>query len=512
VWTLQAVRVVADDTLYLTAELGPLPVTARAPDPAARESPPLSVAAELDDPLLSAGLDQTGLPLPAFIRVRVTGYAHCDLKRPYEVRWVDFRQYLKNVLPNEWSASWARESLRAGAIAVKMYAWSMIARGGKWPDADVYDSTCDQVYRPGIAYASTNAAVDDTLAWRLTRDNRVFATYYRAYASQCPASLAGNCMGQWDSKDRADAGAAYPQILSEFYAGARLNLHVANHALVFSGSPEPGQDRVRVPIDAPATPADLGAGDLTLEFWLKAPPAANMTWDAARSPANTCGPVDGWLNGSVILDRDSAAPVASGEYGVSLVAGRVAFGVSNGLAGLTLCSSALVDDGAWHHVAVTRKVEDGRLRIWIDGQLDAQAQGPAGDISYADGRPPAGAGDTWLMIGGRKVAVDPALRPAFIGWLDELRLSASDRYPDPARIYPVFTRYSPDGVTAALYHFDDVAGPGPCTGRALDSASGSAASGTCLAAGGAAPEYVRNDNPRQWAYVYLPGLQLDAGP
>ncbi len=66
-----------------------------------------------------------------------------------------------------------------------MYAWYQVARGGKWFDADVYDSTCDQVYRPNIAYASTNAAVDAIWAWRLMKDNLLVATYYRAYYSQC---------------------------------------------------------------------------------------------------------------------------------------------------------------------------------------------------------------------------------------------------------------------------------------------------------------------------------------
>jgi hypothetical protein len=511
-WTLQAVRMVAADTLYVTADLGPQASVSRAPDPAARERPRLDAPPALDDPFLTAGLDQTALPLPAFIRVRVTGYAYCDLTRPYEVRWVDFRQYLKNVLPNEWPASWARESLRAGAVAVKMYAWSLIARGGKWPDADVYDSTCDQVYRPSIAYASTNAAVDDTLHWRLTRSNQLFTTYYRAYASQCPASLVGNCLGQWDSKARADSGQLYPQILSEFYNNTRLNLFVANHALRFSGSALAGQDRVRIPIDSPATPADIGATDSTLEFWLRAQPGANMIWDSVRTPAATCGHNDGWLNGSVLFDRDSGGPAGNGDYGLSLVAGRIAFGVNNGVTGITLCSATAVDDDSWHHVAVTRRQSDGRLRIWIDGRLDAEASGPAGDISYADGRPPAAEGDTWLVLGGRKIDSDPALRLAFLGWLDEVRLSTSERYSDLTRAYTPATRHSPDAATAALYHFDEVAGAGACTGGVADESPSRAAGGVCVAEAGVAPVFTLNTNPHQWAYVYLTGIQRDAGP
>ena len=36
---------------------------------------------------------------------------------------VDFKTYVKNVLPNEWVSSWPAESLKAGAVAVKSYGW-----------------------------------------------------------------------------------------------------------------------------------------------------------------------------------------------------------------------------------------------------------------------------------------------------------------------------------------------------------------------------------------------------
>ncbi len=39
------------------------------------------------------------------------------------VETVNFRVYAKNVLSREWIGSWTTESLRSGAVAVKMYAW-----------------------------------------------------------------------------------------------------------------------------------------------------------------------------------------------------------------------------------------------------------------------------------------------------------------------------------------------------------------------------------------------------
>ncbi|MGH2627576.1 MAG: carboxypeptidase regulatory-like domain-containing protein, partial [Anaerolineales bacterium] len=135
-WEIVNVRLVAGDTLLLLAELGPDPIRIVAPSPVP-DRPALAAlgAAELD----ALAVDQTSLPIPRTIRVRVTGYPYCDTTRPYTVQIIDFVEYAKHVLPNEWVNSWPGESLRAGAMAVKMYAWSIIAAGGKWPDADVYD-------------------------------------------------------------------------------------------------------------------------------------------------------------------------------------------------------------------------------------------------------------------------------------------------------------------------------------------------------------------------------------
>ena len=175
-WIIQDVRLVTNDTLILNVELNDEPVTITVPRLPA-ERPALSESergAAAPDPPLD---DHSLLPIPTTIRVRVTGYAYCDLSRPYTVETVDFKDYVKHVLPNEWPSSWHTESLRAGAMAAKMYAWSYIAIGGKWPDADVYDSTCDQVYNPAVEYESTNNAVDATWDWRLMRGEHLFRTF-----------------------------------------------------------------------------------------------------------------------------------------------------------------------------------------------------------------------------------------------------------------------------------------------------------------------------------------------
>ena len=84
-----------------------------------------------------------------------------------------------------------------------------------------------------------------------------------------------------------------------------------------------------------------------------------------------------------------------------LTAGRIAFGVSFGNSGNTICGTTDVADGQWHHIAVTRRRSDGALRLFVDGVLDAEGPGGVGanrDVTYRDGR--AGTpNDPFLVIG-----------------------------------------------------------------------------------------------------------------
>jgi hypothetical protein len=219
------------------------------------------------------------------------------------------------------------------------------------------------------------------------------------------------------------------------------------HALRFRGNGSGTIDRVVVPLDAPARPVDVGAGGFTLELWLKALPGENG--------ATACGSGnDAWINGNIVLDRDIFGDGDHGDYGVALMDGRVAFGVSAGSGGATACGGSVVADGQWHHLALTRDGPSGQLRIWLDGSLDGGAAGPGGDVSYRDNR--AGAiWDPYLAIGAEKHDAGPAY-PSFSGWIDELRVSTGVRYASPfARpIVPPAV----DAATLALYRLDEGVG------------------------------------------------------
>ena len=143
------------------------------------------------------------------------------------------------------------------------------------------------------------------------------------------------------------------------------NAHAAGFSLRFHGNGvgAPDQDRVKIPIDNPARPADIGATDFTLEFWMKALPGENS--------AGTCSPGnDNWITGNIIIDRDINGAGDFGDYGVSLFSTGLAFGVASGSnGGNGICGTTNVADGLWHHIAVTRNAATGQLRLFADGMM-----------------------------------------------------------------------------------------------------------------------------------------------
>lgn len=221
----------------------------------------------------------------------------------------------------------------------------------------------------------------------------------------------------------------------------------ANTSLRFFGNGVNDIDRVKIPIDPPV-PADIGATDFTLEFWMKASAADNT------APAINCAS-NNWISGNIVFDRDRFDQ--DRNYGISIAGGSIAFGVmGSGFSAATICSSRNVLDGQWHHVAVQRRLSDGRMWIYIDGVLEAQGDGPTGDASYPDGYSSSYPNDPYLVIGAEKHDADNNRFPSYSGWVDEVRLSSVIRY--TGAFTPPATPFAPDADTVALYHFDEGSG------------------------------------------------------
>jgi hypothetical protein len=215
-------------------------------------------------------------------------------------------------------------------------------------------------------------------------------------------------------------------------------------------------DRLKIRLEdlSLGPPIDVGAQDFTLEWWMKVMPGENTT------AAADCGSGSAWRTGNILLDRDRGGQ--DRDYGVSLAGGRLVFGVAgNGTGELSLCGSRAVDDGAWHHIAVQRRSSDGWLWLFVDGQVDRQADGPDGDISYPNGSTLLEVcdgpciNDVFLVVGAEKHGANSDLQ-SFRGWVDELRVSKVTRY--AASFTPPTQSFLTDASTVALFHFDDAPG------------------------------------------------------
>ena len=115
--------------------------------------------------------------------------------------------------------------MRAGALAVKHYAWYFVLnwRGGANASGecfDVRDDTYDQVYDPsGPVYAKAAVAVDATWDLRVRKDGAIFPTYYSAGSSgeACGANANGRRMYQWGTQACALDGLTARQIIKTYY-------------------------------------------------------------------------------------------------------------------------------------------------------------------------------------------------------------------------------------------------------------------------------------------------------
>ncbi|WP_170026410.1 SpoIID/LytB domain-containing protein [Actinomadura oligospora] len=162
--------------------------------------------------------DGTNTKEPSTILVYRTG--------KHKVERVNFKYYVKNVLPKEWMPSWKAESLKAGAMAVKSYAWWWALHSTRKINGqcfDVYDNTNSQVYVPGSATARTNSAVDATWGHRMTRSGKIFMAQYCSTTTACGAWRDGEWMSQYGSRDKANAGWSYTRILKAYYRGIAIS-------------------------------------------------------------------------------------------------------------------------------------------------------------------------------------------------------------------------------------------------------------------------------------------------
>ena len=138
------------------------------------------------------------------------------------VRSVPFEEYCEDVLPNEWVPSWNRESLKAGAMAIRMFAWyhhlHPVTIDGFTFDVD--NTTNFQHYRYLSRQPDTNAAFTEIRNLAYVKQNgEIIELNYRAGIRDDPNWQYRNAqkMAQWGSEYWATRGRNYLQILQFYY-------------------------------------------------------------------------------------------------------------------------------------------------------------------------------------------------------------------------------------------------------------------------------------------------------
>ncbi len=160
----------------------------------------------------------------------VTNTTRPDTIRVYrnatgKIETINYYEYLKNVLPNEWIGSWAQESLKAGAQASKMYSWYRVYNP-KYPGMgyDTKDTTADQKYVPNSAQTTCTSAINAVggVGYYTSKGN-FFETQYRAGTSGSYGTKSGGVVYQWGTKKLADEGYGYLYILQYYLNGVSYN-------------------------------------------------------------------------------------------------------------------------------------------------------------------------------------------------------------------------------------------------------------------------------------------------
>jgi hypothetical protein len=168
------------------------------------------------------------------------------------VQTVDFKTYVKVVMAAEWPPTWPAESLRAGAVTIKQYAWyyAIHYRGGTGTGGcfDVFDNSNDQIYYPEkwTPAAVHIQAVESTWGESLTKNGVFILTGYRPGTDvPCGSDAIGNRLFQKSARQCALAGKAGEEILHVYF----------DPGMVLQGAPTPPG----APTAAVAVPYDTSA-------------------------------------------------------------------------------------------------------------------------------------------------------------------------------------------------------------------------------------------------------------
>ena len=296
---------------------------------------------------------------PKTIKVLRTAATDPPAKVKGTVQTVDFYEYVATVMPAEWPERYPIETIKAGAVATKQFAWYYILnpRGGtKWKDGtkycyDVVDSTTDQWYRPEkygpgqslwpAAGSKIRMAMDATWDVSLrkyqysTGTSRLFLTGYRAGSGSatCGSDATGFKLFHNSTRKCGYDGLKYEEILRK-YLNPRLEVvtpgghHVlgTKHGDASAMERSTGQRTARVWTPGQAAPEpgsyagislstdeliDYASGDMNGDgkqdlVWLKKTGSNAGKIKVALSDGTNYGEAQEWLSGNTVVPLNGA--------------------------------------------------------------------------------------------------------------------------------------------------------------------------------------------------------------
>jgi hypothetical protein len=146
-------------------------------------------------------------------------------------------------------------------------------------------------------------------------------------------------------------------------------------SLVFTGVIDEVTDRLDILGEGEAV--DVGAGDMTIELWLKPASSGNNTG------SQTTGTGYKFPDTDIFFDRDNTSTTR--DFGAGLAAGRVCWSAQPGGTGWSAVSTTDLRDFQWHHIAMQRSASTGVMEVFVDGDREVQTTGPTGTVSLPGG-------------------------------------------------------------------------------------------------------------------------------
>lgn len=128
----------------------------------------------------SSSLDKDAIKIDNKTYKGMIGFYIIDECKLISINYVDLENYLYGVVPNEISASWPIESIKAQAVAARTYAVSHLGTRSYY-GYDMEDSQDSQVYR---GYSSenptSNRAVDETKGEMIYYNGKLIDAFYHS--------------------------------------------------------------------------------------------------------------------------------------------------------------------------------------------------------------------------------------------------------------------------------------------------------------------------------------------